>query len=241
MSFLYRLKWFFVLTFVMTGFAAQAQNVKTYIHPKAIELIPVIRLEAEKFAPQIETPWYFPGLIEHESCISLRHSKCWHSAAELKNNREHGVGLGQLTASWDKYGKLRFDNLAEMKRRNPRDLGELSWETIKSRPDLQIRTMIFMVNDSYKQLAPLKYPLERLKMADSAYNGGISHVFKARSMCGISRGCDPQLWDNNVERYLPKSKTPDSRYGGRSMYSINTGHVFDVFYNRMDKFKPFFE
>lgn len=230
---------FFVLYLVTP--LSYGQEVETYIHPKAEALMPVLKLEAEKFAPEIITPWYFPGLIEHESCISLRHKTCWSSTAELRNKRERGVGLGQLSAAWSTSGKLRFDNLAEMKRRNPQELSELSWDTIKSRPDLQIRSAMFMVTDSYRMLVTVQDPLERLKMTDSAYNGGIAHVHKARTLCGLTKGCDPQIWDDNVVIHLPKSKRPDARYGGRSMYEINVGHVVDVFETRMPKFEPFFE
>lgn len=39
---------------------------------------------------------YVGGLIEHESCISLTHSRCWNSAARLKTEKEEGAGLGQF-------------------------------------------------------------------------------------------------------------------------------------------------
>lgn len=236
---LFSLVVFTILYFVTP--ASIAQNATTYVHPRAEALLPVIRLEADRFAPNIETPWYFPGLFEHESCISLKHSKCWASTAELRNNREHGVGLGQLTRTWTPTGAIRFDNLTAMKKQNPRDLAELSWDTIKSRPDLQIRTTLFMVGESYRKLGMVSDPLERLKMTDSAYNGGLGHVNQARTTCGISRGCSAQVWKGNVEKYLPKSKFPDPRYGGRSMYEINTHHVNDVFNVRMPKFKPYFD
>ena len=230
---------FFVLYLVTP--LSYGQEVETFIHPKAEALIPVLKLEVEKFAPEIITPWYFPGLIEHESCVSLQHSRCWHSSSELKNNREQGVGLGMISRAWSNKGKLRFDNLANLKRQNPEELKELSWDTIKTRPDLQIRSMLFMVTDSYRMLASVQDPLERLKMTDSAYNGGISHVHKARALCGVTKGCDPQVWDDNVVKHLPKSKYPDARYGGRSMYEINTQHVEKVFEITMPKFEPFFE
>lgn len=218
-----------------------AQNAKTYIHPRAQTLMPSIQAEMALYAPEITTPWYLPGLIEHESCITLKHSKCWNSNAELRNSREHGVGLGQTTRAWDKNGKLRFDNLTIMKKRYPNELGELSWNTFKQRSDLQIRITILMVKEAYRDLGGVQDTYERLKMADSAYNGGMSHVKKARQLCQLKKECDPQIWYLNTERYLPKSKSPDSRYGGRSMYEINTHHVRDVFETRMPKFKQFWE
>ena len=229
---------FFLLLFVQT--VSNAQNVKTYIHPRAVELMPTIKKEVTAYMPTLTIPWYFPGLMEHESCNHLRHSKCWNSAAELKNNREQGIGLGQTSRAWDANGRLRFDNLEIFRSRYPKDLWELGWDTFKYRPDLQVRITVIMVRDIEKKFLDVKDDTERMRMVDSAYNGGESHVKRARETCKLTRNCDPKVWFSNVETYLPKSKAADARYGGRSMYEINTNHVKDVFYNRMPKFKPFF-
>lgn len=229
------------LLIILTTSNTLGQNVKTYIHPKSVTLLPLIKKEVSTFAPMIEEPWYFPGLFEHESCIHLKHSRCWDTRAELKNEREHGLGLSQLTASWDKNGRLRFDNLTTLKKRYPKELGELSWDTFKNRPDLQIRAGVIMISEEYGAFSSIKVSRERLKMADSSYNGGRRDVIKGRELCKLTRGCDPQIWDLNVERHLPKNKIPDARYGGQSMYSINVKHVNDVFDNRMPKFKQFWD
>lgn len=228
---------FLIVTFV--PHRVFGQNVLTYIHPRAAALMPTIKDEVGKFQPSMTIPWYYPGLMEHESCITLKHSKCWNSQAELRNNREHGLGLGQLTRAWDVKGKLRFDNLEAYRSKYPRDLWELSWDTFKNRPDLQIRVTVLMVRDIEKRFIDIKDPYERFKMTDSAYNGGESHVKRAREACKLTKGCNPSVWYSNVEIHLPKSKAPDARYGGQSMYSINTKHVRDVFENRMPKFKQF--
>ena len=227
-----------IVLFVIYG-TALAQNVKTYIHPRAVELIPTIKKELADHYPGLSIPWYFPALAEHESCITLKHSKCFSSMAELKNNREQGVGLFQVSRAWDVKGKLRFDNLEAYRSKYPRDLWELSWDTFKNRPDLQIRVTVLMVRDIEKRFLDIKDPYERFKMTDSAYNGGESHVKRAREACKLTKGCNPSVWYSNVETHLPKSKAPDARYGGQSMYSINTKHVRDVFENRMPKFKQF--
>lgn len=229
-----------VLFLFCKGAWAQTLDPQTYIHPRAVALMPTIKAETANFAPEITVPWYFPALMEHESCIHLRHTKCWNSESELRNDREQGVGLGQTTRAWDKFGKLRFDNLTFMRKKYPAHLWELSWDTYKKRPDLQIRVTTLMVMESYREFSLVPDHIERLKMADSAYNGGSSHVKKARQICQLTSNCNPNVWDKNVALHLPKSKTPDSRYGGRSMYQINTGHVTDVF-KRMHKFKNFWE
>ncbi len=214
-----------------------AQDPKTYIHPRAIPLLPVISSESKTYFPELKTVWYFPGLIEHESCISLKHSKCWNSRSELKTYRERGLGLGQLTAAWDKNGKLRFDNLATYRKLYPKELGELSWDTYKDRPDLQIRTMIFMVRDDYRKIQGARDEDQRLKMADSSYNGGRGSMENARKACRLTKGCDASVWDNNAEKYCTKSRLAMAGSGGRSPCDLHIGHVRDVFDTRMPKFK----
>lgn len=208
-----------------------------YIHPRSISLIPVIQREVNDHFPQTNLPHYFPALIEHESCISLTHSRCWKSTSRLKTEREEGVGLGQITRAW-KNGALRFDTLADMKRAYPRELNELSWATIQTRSDLQIRAMVIMTRDNYKSLVAVKDETERMKMADSEYNGGRLNVERSRRVCGMTKGCNPQIWFDNVERYNQKPNV--ILYGDRTVREINNHHVRDVFQVRMNKFKPFF-
>lgn len=234
----------FVLVFVLMMASCQpvmAQDVKTYIPPRATALMPTIKSELKEYYPGLKYPGYLPALFEHESCISFRHSKCFNGHAELRNNREHGVGVGQLTRAWDAKGNLRFDNLTDMRRKHPNDLGELSWLTIKDREDLQIRTTILMLKDLEKQYEPGLAPKERLAFVDSSYNGGFSHVRQARQICKVTRDCDAGVWFKNVEVHLPKSRAPDTRYGGRSMYDINTHHVTDILITRMPKYERLFK
>lgn len=225
------------------GGNAKAQNVKTYIPPKAIPLIPVIKEELQDNFSHIPQPWYLPALIEHESCLSLRHSKCWSTTSQLNtkwkttgNRREHGAGLGQITRAWTEAGKLRFDTLANLKRMYPIELSGLTWDNMSSSPDLQIRAMILLLRSDYTSLRAIPDPVERLKFTDSAYNGGVSDVNKARKICGMTKGCDHNVWFNNVEKHSVKSTKV--LYGDRSPKEINTHHVRDVFLTRMPKYKP---
>ena len=239
-------KYLQILAFLLLGplTACQpvmAQNVNTYVPPRAIALMPTIERELKTYYPTLVYPNYLPALFEHESCISFKHSKCFNGHAELRNNREHGVGIPQITRAWDAKGNLRFDNLMDMKRKNPRDLGELSWLTIKDREDLQIRTAIFMLKELDRQFEPTLKPREKLAFMDSSYNGGASHVKRARQACKLTSGCNANIWFLNVEKHLPKSKAADVRYGGRSMYDINTHHVKDILVTRMPKYEEFFQ
>lgn len=217
---------------------AVAQNTKTYIPPQAFQYFDTIKSESSKFMPELDQVYYLPGLIEHESCISLKHSKCWNPKSQLKSKREEGGGLGQITRAYTDDGKVRFDSLSDMAKRHKSELKELSWDNLYTRPDLQIRSIILMTRDNYRSLYDVKDNLERLKMSDIAYNGGLGGLQKERRVCGLAKDCDPNIWFGNVEKFCLKSKKP--LYGGRNACDINRHHAEDVFHTRMPKYEKYF-
>jgi len=221
---------FLLLLLCSTAFAQ-----KNYIPEKAFSYKEIIKIELDTYFPTIPDYNYIPSLTEHESCISLKHSRCWNSTSRLKSAREEGAGLGQITRAYKKDGSLRFDSLQAMKDRYKQELKQASWETIYQKPDVQIRMMILMVRDDYKKLYNIENPIERLHMTDASYNGGIGGLLKERRACGMSASCNPNIWFNNVERFCLKSKT--AIYGQRSPCDINRHHVEDVFHNKLPKYR----
>lgn len=185
--------------------------------------------------PDHREPWLIPALIEHESCISLTHSKCWSSKAKLKTSREEGAGLGQLTRAYRADGSLRFDALAEMRDKHPA-LRELSWRTIYDRPDLQIRAVVLKSRSDYFNF---KNTAEPYAFTDAAYNGGVKGVVSDMRLCTLTTNCNPKKWFDNVERTCTKSKQPI--YGTRSACDINRHHVRDVVLNRSVRYKVEYE
>jgi hypothetical protein len=181
---------------------------------------------------------YLASLIEHESCISLKHSKCWNSQSRLRSDREEGAGLGQITRAFKADGSIRFDALSELKYKYPKELSELSWQVVYSRPDLQIRALTLMMRDNYQyfnKYVPNK--LEAYAFADAAYNGGLGGVNHERRACKLATWCDPNLWFDNVEKLCLKSKV--ALYGNRSACDINRHHVKDVLITRSEKYNKF--
>lgn len=237
----------FLYVFLL-GAAAGAQNVKTYIPPAAFQLKPVVVEEVYKNFPDLEPKAYIPALIEHESCLSLKHSRCWNTKSQLKTywnpketnriNREEGAGLGQLTRAWYKDGRLRFDSLTELKNKHKNQLVDLNWGNIYTRADLQVRAIVLMTRDNYKSLYDVKDNWERLAMADSAYNGGLSGLQKERRLCGLTKGCDPGKWFGHVENTSVKST--EILYGGRSPREINRAHVADTLLVRLPKYRAWY-
>lgn len=184
-------------------------------------------------------PYLLAALIEHESCISLTHSKCWNPKSSLKTAREEGAGLGQITRAYRPDGTLRFDSLAEMRRKYPLELGDLNWYNVYERPDLQIRAIILMLRDNYKLYENnASSPLEAYAFTDASYNGGTRDLNLERRACKMISDCDPSKWFGNVEKYCMKSKV--ALYGKRSACDINRHHVTDVINKRGPKYKPLF-
>lgn len=215
-------------------------DVKTYIPKRAESYILTIAAEEAQYFPELPVSNYIPGLIEQESCISLTHSRCFNPKAELNTSRELGRGMGQLTKAFRADGSVRFDSLRDLRNQHMAELSELNWDTISERPDLQIRSIMLMSRDNYRKLYGVKNPIERLKMSDAAYNGGLGRVIKDRTKCNLQEGCDPQQWYGNVESTCTASKIPIKMYGNKSPCTINREHVYNVFELRMPKYKRFY-
>lgn len=216
------------------GSIAKAQDVRTYIPPQADYYRLTLKVEQLKNWRDHPKAEVLPALIEHESCISLTHSRCWNPRSRLKSAREEGAGLGQITRAWSPDGKLRFDALAEMRERHPA-LREWNWANVYDRPDLQMRAVVLKSRDDFTALSMVSDPLERLAFADAGYNGGMGGVQKERRACGLKSGCDPQRWWGHVELTCLKSRA--ALYGGRSACDINRHHVTDVLKVRAPKYR----
>lgn len=216
----------------------QAQDVKKFIPENCVSLSSIVKHETDSFMPGFDNSWYFGALIEHESCISLKHSKCCSSRAQLKTPREFGAGVGQVTKAYNADGSIRFDTLSDLKNKYKNELKELSWNNILERADLQVRAMVLLTRGNYNTFFTVPDTMERIRMTDSAYNGGAKAVSNARMTCGLAAHCDPGIWFGNTERYLKKSTKPI--YAGRSALDINLHHVSDVTETRRLKYQTLY-
>lgn len=206
------------------------------IPAKAWQHLPALQQQIHELLPGFPTPHYFPALIEHESCITLTHSRCWSPTSQLKTQREEGAGLGQLTRAYTSTGQIRFDALQEARRLDPRGLNDLRWDTVYQRPDLQMRVVVLMTRQTYNRLTSLvPTHMPRLAMTDAAYNGGLGGLLNERRKCNATPACNPNEWFGHVERTCLKSTKP--LYGNRSACDINRHHVHDVLNVRMPKYE----
>jgi len=181
---------------------------------------------------------YLGSLIELESCIHLKHPRCWNPKSRLKSAREEGAGLGQITRAFKPDGSIRFDALSDLKYKYPKELYELNWQVVYDRPDLQIRALALMMRDNYQafdKYVPDKR--EAYAFADAAYNGGLGGVNHERRACKLASWCDPNKWFDNVEKLCLKSKA--ALYGNRSACDINREHVEGVLNTRSTKYTKY--
>lgn len=203
---------------------------------KAWSFVPIIKQEVASHFPEIPYPEYVPALMEKESCITLKHSRCFSSTAQLKTDREKGVGVGQITIAYNKDGSVRFDKLSEMTERYKKELPKINWNNIREKPEAQVRIMVLMLRDDYRALYNVEDEYQRTAMMDAAYNGGRGSVHKERRICGMAKNCDPDIWFGHVERYCSKSKKPMPAYGNRSICDIHRDHVKSVMKSKLPKY-----
>jgi hypothetical protein len=219
------------------GARAESLDIRTKVPDSALQYLPTLHKVQQEHWSSHPMPYALGALVEHESCLSLRHSRCWNPKSQLKTSREEGAGFGQITRAYSKDGTLRFDALQEMRDRHP-VLAAWSWDNVYLRPDLQLMGVVLKSRDDFRSLASIKDPFSRLHFADAAYNGGMGGVNQERRACGLRKGCDPQYWFYHVEFTCLKSQ--EALYGKRSACDINRHHVRDVYLTRADKYKKFF-
>lgn len=200
---------------------------------------------AQKYLPalddQINVVWptmpqrsVMGALIEQETCISLKHSKCWNPRAELKTSREYGFGLGQLTIAYRSDGSVRFNKWQELKDKYA-ELANWEWES-RYDASMQMRAILLMNRECFGRIMKLKLTdSNALAMCDAAYNGGFGSVLNDRRLCAARPGCDPDVWFGNVELYSQKSRQKWHGYG-KSPYDINREHVLNVMVVRRPKY-----
>jgi hypothetical protein len=218
-----------VFSTLLTVYAPRASAAE--LPPGALKYGPALMAERERYWPGHPDPAVLYALVEQESCITLKHPKCWNPAARLKTAREEGAGMGQITRAYRSDGSLRFDTLADLRSRHA-SLEDMTWQNIYARPDLQLRAMVLLAKEAAR---PFRQTSAMLEFGDAAYNGGVGGVQKERRACHLSPGCDASKWFGHVERHCLKSRQP--LYGGRSACDINREHVTGVFVIRPGKYR----
>ena len=199
-------------------------NANTYV--------PVLAEEVQRYWPAHPQPWALAGQSEQETCISLTHRYCWNPQAKLETKREYGFGLSQFTVTYKEDGSERFNTWREIRDRYKTELNDWTWSN-RFDARLQLRAMILYVNQLNRSLASASDDkVEVMRMAQSAYNGGLGGVLQDIKLCRGTPNCDPRRWEPEkgklaVRDVSRKSKVPFKGYK-ESAFAINRGYVTNI-------------
>lgn len=200
--------------------------------------LPMLVEQQRSIWPDAPIPSYLAGLVEQETCPSLKSPKCWNPKTELRTSRERGVGLGQFTKAFRSDGSVRFDKLTELSGQY-KSLHGWSWNNW-SDPAYQLTAVVEMNKSIYGRIKNAATGIDRISFTLSAYNGGEGGVLQDRRLCANTSRCDPTRWSGHVERTSLKTRVPHPGYR-QSFFAINREYVSNVIGLRRPKYVPFFE
>lgn len=191
------------------------------------QYLPLLNQTIEEIWPDLSIRSMEAGQVEQETCINLKHKKCWNPRAELKTSREYGFGFGQITIT------DRFNNFEEIKKMH-KSLSDWKWED-RYDPYRQLKALVVYDNFIYNKIIGANNDYERLAFTLAAYNGGLGGVIQERQMCKSISNCDSTKWFNNTEKYSRKSKKKYQGYG-KSFFEINREYVTNILLIRRHKY-----
>lgn len=226
----------FLLQFVLFAYCIPVAAAD--IPPGAVKYLPELVSVQRSVWPSAPTPSFLAGQIEQESCITLKHSKCWNPRAELKTKRENGIGFGQFTRAYKADGSIRFDKISELAATYD-SLRGWSWAK-RYDPHYQLTAIVEMDKGIFNRQKGAATDRDRLSFTLSAYNGGEAGVLQDRRLCANTRGCDSTRWMGHVANTSLKSKVPHPGYK-KSFYAINREYVTNVLDVRRPKYDPYFK
>lgn len=196
----------------------------------AVRYMPTLKSEIAQYWPDMPMKSALGAQVEKETCITLKHSRCWSPRAELRTSRERGVGLGQITKT------SRFDALAELRAQYPQQLAGWSWDSDRLYdPALQLRALVLMDLRNFRMVTGAATGEDRLAFAFAGYNGGIGGLSSDRIVCRATPGCDPGRWFGHVENTSRKAKVAASGYG-ESFFAINRRYVREILIVRRPRY-----
>lgn len=205
---------------------------------QALQHLPTLVQVQRSQWPTAPQPWFLAGQVEQESCITLKHPKCWNTGAELKTSREYGFGLGQITIAYRADGSVRFNKWAELRTRYPA-LRAWTWEQ-RFEPAYQLTALVVMDRGLCELYGDAWSAEDRLGFCLSAYNGGEGGVRQDRMLCSNTPGCDRTRWFSHVELHSMKARMPFTGYA-KSPFEINREYPRNVLQVRRQKYQQFFQ
>ncbi len=217
----------------------KTDKARPAVPPGAARYAPVLVETQRRSWPAAPAPWTLGGLVEQESCVTLKSLRCWNPRAELKTSREYGFGFGQITVAYNADGTKRFNKFDELKAQYA-SLQAWRWAD-RYDPGYQLTAVVEMTYGLWRRVPPAADTDTQWAFTLSSYNGGIAALLKDRRLCANSAGCDVTRWFGNIETHSVKSRVPQPAYGGQSWFSINRGYVRNVLTIRRAKYRQFWE
>lgn len=215
------------------------------IPPNARTYLPMLQQQQAEVWPDHPYPATIAAQIEKETCITLKHSKCWTPFAELKTKREYGFGFGQFTVAYNADGSERFNTWSDLKRQHARDLRDWNWDK-RFDPRLQLRAVVLYDKQIFAMFTKATDDqLQALMFAYAGYNGGPAGTLKEIRMCAATPNCDPTRWETRrgvlgVEAVSNKSRKPWNGYGD-SAFTINRKYVKAILYEKVGRYQTYYE
>jgi hypothetical protein len=216
-------------------------DVEHYLPVRAAALAPIMLAETNRQWADHPFPYLMMAQAEHESCISMTHSRCLSPTSELKTFSkttglpiEYGFGFGQTTIAYDSNGKERFNNYKAMRAEVP-TLRDWAWED-RFNPVKQVTVMVFMMHKEYRAITWTAIPEHKYTFGLVSYNSGRGGLLKDRTLCGARPPCNPNLWYANVEVNSYKRRTVVAGYG-KSNYEISRHYAPDIMRTRGPKYQ----
>lgn len=211
-----------VLMLIVTASRADT----TLLPPNASKYLPTLRAEQIANWPGLGLKSTLGAQVEQETCVSLKSKGCWNPATQLKTSREQGIGLGQITRTFNADGSTRFDSLADIKRAYPSQLAGWSWDApIDAK--MQLRALVLKDKQGFSLIKNAATESDQLAMSFAAYNGGSGGLNSDRRACAGTKGCDTGKWFGNVALTSLKAKAAIPGYG-QSFFAINRSYVENI-------------
>jgi hypothetical protein len=192
----------------------------------AEQYLPQLGKEVNNFWPSLKIREFPAGVIDQESN--------WKLLATLRTKREFGCGLGQFTVAYNADGSVRFNAIDEAKHL---DRSLSGWDVSDCyQVNYQLRAVTLKLKGHARNCsAYMKGDENALKCAAGQYNGGAGSTSKRIRACRGTPGCDPGVWDANLDKQCPQSNVKEAGYG-ESFCEINSKYPGRV-WARMPKFK----
>ena len=220
---------------------ADTITAANYVNPRAYAVATELKHQQFELWPEHPAPAAQMALMDVETCITPTSKSCFNYQAQLLTywspgcKRENGVGLGEFTIAYNRDCSVRFDALSGLKALHPKELQGVTWDSYRSSPSVQLRTLVLKQRDDYQHITRLvPDPKEAIKFTDLAWNAGEGRVVRDRQLCALVKGCNQNVWFGNVEKTCTASKKP--LYGSRSACDISRQHVEQVYRVRQAKY-----